>query len=71
MDMLKKHPSFQDNESYIEKLARLINPDREKPKEFRPGMSPDEAAEIMSNRLIEVIKKQFEEAKKNKLETTK
>ncbi|WP_339698096.1 hypothetical protein [Algoriphagus aquimarinus] len=69
MNILKNDVSKRDNESYLDKLARLINPDRERPKEFRPGMSSNEAADIMSDRLIEVIKKQFDEAKQ-KLEPT-
>lgn len=33
-------------------------------QEIRHGMAPNEIAEIVSDRLIEVIKKQFEESKK-------
>jgi hypothetical protein len=36
----------------------------DKPKEIKQGMSPDEIADIVSDRLIEVVKHQFAEAKK-------
>lgn len=36
-------------------------------REIRPGMSPDELADIVSDRLIEVIKQQFAETEKKYL----
>ncbi len=69
MDMLKEKSLVEEKESYIDKLARLVNPDLQKETEFRPEMSSEEIAKIMSDRLIKVIKNQFEEAKR-RMETS-
>jgi hypothetical protein len=69
MDMLKERSSISEKESYIEKLAKMVNPEVRKELEFRPEMTPEDAAKIMSERIFKVIKVQFEETKK-KLETT-
>ncbi|MFN3997496.1 hypothetical protein [Algoriphagus sp.] len=67
--MLNKNSSIREKESYIDKLAKLVNPELEKELEFSPEMSPEDVARIMSERIFKVIKIQFEETKK-KLETT-
>lgn len=51
-------------ESYLDKLFKILNPDKEKPKEFSADISPDDAAEIMSDKFIEAVKIQMEKSKK-------
>jgi hypothetical protein len=51
-------------ESYLDKLFKIINTEKVKPKEFSADISPDDAAEIMSDRFIEAIKIQMEKAKR-------
>lgn len=70
MDMLKERSSVSEKESYLEKLAKMVNPETRKEMDFRPEMTPEDAARVMSERIFKVIKVQFEETKK-KLETAK
>ena len=43
---------------------RSVNPPPEKKTEIERGMSPQEIAEIFSDRIMEVINEQFQAAKK-------
>lgn len=51
-------------ESYLDKLFRLMNPEIQKPKEFSADISAEDAAEIMSDKFIEAVKIQLEKSKK-------
>lgn len=53
-----------NQESYLDKLFKILNPGKEKPKEFSADISPDDAAEIMSDKFIEEVKIQMEKSKK-------
>ncbi len=62
MNLLSNETSLSKKESYFERLARLVSTahDPKDNKDFRSEMTPDEAAEIMSDNLIETVKRHFQ-----------
>ncbi len=62
MNLLSNGNSVSKKESYFERLARLVSTshDPKDKQDFKTEMTPDEAAEIMSDNLIETVKRHFQ-----------
>ncbi|MEQ8807822.1 MAG: hypothetical protein RIE59_02040 [Imperialibacter sp.] len=52
-------------------VLAAFKPTSEEMPEIRQGMTPQQIADVVSDRIMEVVKKQFEESKKQFAATTK
>ncbi len=60
MSIMSFNPNFLQ-EVYSEKdILAAFNQNSEKPKEIEPGMTPDEIAEIVTEKLMVIVRAQFE-----------
>lgn len=64
MNLITFHADENQSFNSERNILSAFKQHSDKPKEIKQGMSPDEIADIVSDRLIEVVRHQFEEAKK-------